>query len=47
MRIPRYLTQSLLSRITFIMVKEFYGYVEVLFLFFSGMDELQNLISLR
>ena len=45
LRILRYLTQSLLSRITFIMVKKFYGYVEVHF-FFSGMDGLQNLISL-
>ena len=44
MRIPRYFTQSLLSRITFIIVKEFYGHVEVHF--FSGVDGLQNLISL-
>ena len=34
--IPRYLTQSLLSRITFIMIKEFYGYVEGLF-FLDGL----------
>ena len=34
--IENYLTQSLLSRITFIMIKEFYGYVQGL-LFLDGL----------